>query len=75
MERPTLAANQRVARAVRDGIYRGAGRVRAARSEYARDLTKRVLRLTPFVALDIMDDDALEHLINDLIERSAAAFA
>ena len=75
MERPTLAANPRVARAVRDGIFRGAGRVTAARSEYARDLAKRVLRLTPFVALDVMDDDALARLVDELIERSAAAFA
>jgi hypothetical protein len=75
MERATLAANPRVARAVRDGIFRGAGRVAAPRSEFARDLTKRVLRLTPFVALDVMDDDALAGLVDDLIEHSASAFA
>lgn len=73
MERPTLASNQRVARAVRDGIFRGAPRVHAARSEFARDLTKRVLRLTPFVALEVLDDLSLQRLIDDLIDRSAAA--
>jgi hypothetical protein len=39
MERPTLAANPAVARAVRDGVFRGAPHVAAARSELARDLT------------------------------------
>lgn len=74
MERPTLAANPRVARAVRDGIFRGASRVTTARSEFARDLTKRVLRLTPFLALDLLDESELEELIDELIEQSAAAF-
>lgn len=74
MERPTLAANPVVARAVRDGIFRGAGRVPAARSEFARDLTKRVLRLTPLVALDLLDEHALAVLVDELIDRSAAAF-
>jgi hypothetical protein len=74
MERPTLAANPAVARAVRDGIFRGADRVPAARSEFARDLTKRVLRLTPFVALDLLDEAELSALLDDLIAQSAAAF-
>jgi hypothetical protein len=74
MERPTLAANPRVARAVRDGIFRGAVRVKAARSEFVRDLTKRVLRLTPLVALDVLDDAELCELVDELIGQSAAAF-
>lgn len=74
MERPTLAANPRVARAVRDGIFRGAERVAAARSEFARDLTKRVLRLTPFLAVDLLDDAELATLVDDLIDQSALAF-
>lgn len=74
MERSTLAANPRVARAVRDGIFRGSERVRAARSEFARDFTKRVLRLTPFVALDVLDDGQLTVLFDELIDQSAAAF-
>ena len=74
MERSTLAANPRIARAVRDGIVRGAGRITAPRSEFVRDLTKRVLRLTPFVALDVFDDQALEDLVDELIEQSRLAF-
>jgi hypothetical protein len=73
MERPTLAANPRVARAVRAGIFRGADRVAGARSEFARDLTKRVLRLTPFVALDVLSDQQLSDLMDDLIGQSAAS--
>lgn len=74
MERPTLAANPRIARAVRDGIFRGADRVSTARSEFARDLTKRVLRLTPFIAVDVLDDDELTSVLDELIEQSVAAF-
>lgn len=74
MERPTLAANPEIARAVRDGIFRGAGRVPTARSEFVRDLTKRVLRLTPFIALDVLDRSDLDELIDSLIEESAKAF-
>ncbi len=75
MERPTLAANPTVACAVRDGIFRGAGRVPAARSEFARDLTKRMLRLTPFIAVDLLSVQELDSLLDQLIEQSAAAFA
>jgi len=74
MERSTLAANPRVARAVRDGIFRGSDRVGAARSDFARDLTKRILRLTPFVALDVLNDGQLTVLFDELIDQSAAAF-
>lgn len=74
MERPTLAANPAVARAVRDGIFRGAARVPAARSEFGRDLTKRVLRLTPFISLDLLSEPELTMLVDELIEQSAAAF-
>lgn len=73
MERPTLAGNPAVARAVRDGIFRGAERVASARSEFARDLTKRMLRLTPFIALDLLGDDELADLVDELIDQSAAA--
>jgi hypothetical protein len=74
MERPTLAANPQVARAVRDGIFRGAHRVDVARSEFARDLTKRMLRLTPFITFDLLDEIQLTGLVDDLIEQSASAF-
>lgn len=74
MERPTVAANPAVARAVRDGIFRGADRVPAARSEFARDLTKRVLRLTPFVCVDLLSDEELRDLVDELIEQSARAY-
>lgn len=73
MERPTLAANPLVARAVRDGIFRGASRFGGARSEFARDLTKRVLRLTPFIALDVLSEAELNDLVDELIDRSVAA--
>ncbi len=74
MERPTLAANPAVARAVRDGVFRRALRVAAARSEFSRDLTKRMLRLTPFISLDLLDEGELSTLVDTLIDQSTAAF-
>ncbi len=47
----------------------------AAQSWYvALDLTKRMLRHTPFIFLDLLDERELSALADELIDQSTAAF-
>ncbi len=74
-ERPTLAANPWVARAVVTAIHRTAGDVPVARSEFVRDLTRRLLRLTPLLSLDSLTKDGLDALLEDLVVESKRSLA
>ncbi|MER3405109.1 MAG: hypothetical protein C4289_08060 [Chloroflexota bacterium] len=61
MERPTIGGNRRLAREARDAVFR-AGNVGLPRSELIRDVAKRLMRLTAFVAIDVLDDATLRGL-------------
>jgi hypothetical protein len=72
-ERPTLAANPWVARAVVASIFRAAPEITVARSQFVRDLTRRLLRLTPLVSLDALPEKELDDLLDDLVAQSKVA--
>lgn len=75
MERPTLASDPRLARAIADGFLarvRDAG-IRVGRMGLMREACKRVIRLTPFIDLGALEDDDLRELISETFERVAAA--
>lgn len=71
MERPTLGGNPRVARAIRDALWRaesaGTG---VARSELMRELTRRVRAARSHIALDVLSDEQFEELIDGVVRRS-----
>lgn len=72
-ERPTLAGNPWVARSIVATIHRVAPDVGTARSTFVRDLTRRLLRLTPLLSLDALSHDELDELISDLASQSKKA--
>jgi hypothetical protein len=76
MERPTLARDVRLARcivAVFSGRAGSLPDVGLGRMDVMRDLTKRVLRLTPFIDLAALGQVALERTVQDQMDRSIAA--
>lgn len=75
MERPTLASDTRLARAMVDAFV---GRVAGSENEAGRmmlmrEASKRMLRLTPFIDLGALDDDELRAVVLETFERAAAA--
>jgi hypothetical protein len=72
-ERPTLAANPWVARAIVATVHSVAPDIPTARSTFVRDLTRRLLRLTPLLSLDALPDDVLDELVSDLATQSRKA--
>lgn len=78
MERPTLARDARLARTImRTFAERLAsiGPSGPARMDLMRDFTKRILRLTPFVDFNTMDQDALHAELRYQLDRSVAAIS
>jgi hypothetical protein len=67
MERPSLGGNPRTARAVRDALWRieRAG-LTAARSEVARELTRRLRAVVPHVCVDALTQPELDSLLDEL---------
>ena len=76
MERPTLSSDRRLARAIAleflDRVERG---IAPERMRLMREATKRVLRLTPFVALSALDDHAVGLFVSDAFDAAAAGLA
>lgn len=72
-ERPTLSANPHVARAIVSAVHRYGPDLPGARSEFMRDLTRRLLRLTPVLCLDALSEERLDHLVDRLAEESRSA--
>lgn len=72
-ERPTLAANPWVAKALVATIHRTSGDLATARSPFVRDLTRRLLRLTPLLSLDALEDEDLDDLLADVAAQSKRA--
>lgn len=74
-ERPTLSANPVVAQRLVAAIHARGSKTPKPRSEFVRDLTRRLLRLTPFVSLDALGVSQLDDLLAALVETSAASLA
>jgi hypothetical protein len=72
MERPSLAGNPRLARRVCLAFLEGAAKTPAlGRMELMRDAAKRLIRLTPFVALDGLGTKALDDILSAVFAESA----
>lgn len=67
MERPSLGGNRRVARAIRDTVWRAemAG-LRTSRSEFVRGLALRVLAVKSHIALEALTNDQLDSQLDQL---------
>lgn len=75
-ERPTVAADRRLARAVaREFLARVDRGVAESRSLLMREAMKRLLRLTPFVTFAALDDGAVQLLVEDVFDAAAAGLA
>ena len=74
MERPTLGGNQRLARAIRDAMWRQeANGLPVARSEFMRQMSRRVRAERSHIAIDALADAQLELLLDELAEASLRA--
>ncbi|MFF2494182.1 hypothetical protein [Agromyces sp. NPDC058064] len=68
MERPTLGGNRVVAASIRDAIWRADERGDSlTRSDLVRGLTKRVLALKSHLALDALDEDERDAVLDKLV--------
>ncbi|MGH7553509.1 MAG: DUF6339 family protein [Longimicrobiales bacterium] len=71
MERPSLAGNPRLARHMCLVFLELAARTpQVSRMELMRDTAKRLIRLTPFIALDALDDDVLAGILHSVFSES-----
>lgn len=76
MERPTIASDQRLARAVAmEFLSRVDSGVAGDRMHLMRDGMKRLLRLTPFVSFPALADPDLRLLVADVFDAAAAGLA
>jgi hypothetical protein len=72
MERPTLFSDRRLARAIAaELIERVASGVAVERMRLMREATKRLLRLTPFVAFAALDDQQIRLVVADAFDAAA----
>jgi hypothetical protein len=76
MERPTLFSDRRLARAIAlELITRAAQGIAFDRMRLMREATKRLLRLTPFVAFAALDDKQLTLIVADAFDTAAGGLA
>ncbi|KUI48132.1 hypothetical protein AU198_19065 [Mycobacterium sp. GA-1199] len=72
MERPTIAADLRLARGVaREFLSRVDRGAAESRMQLMRDAMKRLLRLTPVVSFAALDDNELESAIEEIFNAAA----
>jgi hypothetical protein len=72
-ERSTLSANPWIAKAIVSTIHKSSEQLTVARSVFVRDLTRRLLRMTPLLCLDALPSDSLEVLLAELSSQSRQA--
>lgn len=76
MERPTIAADLRLARGVAgeflSRVDRGAAE---SRMQLMREAMKRLLRLTPMVSFAALDDNELQSVIEEIFNSAAAGLS
>lgn len=76
MERPTIASDCRLARSVvLEFLVRVESDAALGRMTLMREGTKRLLRLTPFVAFPALEDAEVLELVSDVFDAAAAAIA
>lgn len=74
MERPGLSGHPEVARAIADAFRKVAARVPGNRhQDLMRDFQLRIMRRTPFLSLDLIDQAGRERLLAGLAEEAADA--
>jgi hypothetical protein len=73
MERPTLGGNPRVARSLARSFLRALENTSAGRMELMREAAKRLLRLTPIVSLDALDDSSLADVTDEVVSGALEA--
>ncbi|MCX2716034.1 DUF6339 family protein [Mycolicibacterium sp. J2] len=76
MERPTISSDKRLARTVAieflDRVHEGAA---DSRMQLMREAMKRLLRLTPLVAFQALDDDQLRAMVENCFTAAAEGLA
>lgn len=76
MERPTLFSDRRLARTIAlELIRRAAEGVAMERMRLMREATKRLLRLTPFVAFAALSDEQITLVVADAFDAAASGLA
>jgi hypothetical protein len=76
MERPTLFSDRRLARTIAlELIDRAAEGVAIERMRLMREATKRLLRLTPFVAFPALSDQQIRLVVADAFDAAASGLA
>jgi hypothetical protein len=76
LERPTIASDRRLARAIAAEILERAESGRAAeRMSLVRDAMKRILRLSPIVALGGLGDEGVDRVVRYAFDSSEAALS
>jgi hypothetical protein len=75
MERSTIAANPRLARALAHVVVEYGTRVNVARSDLMRDVAKRVLRLQSVLCMEILDDERVDDLVFHCFQQTRDAMA
>jgi hypothetical protein len=74
MERPSIGGNPRVACAVRNALWRvEARRIPIARSEVARELTRRFRSHLSHICVEALSDDELRDLLDESAESAVMA--
>lgn len=75
-ERPTVAADRRLARAVAREFLARVDRGEAdSRMLLMREVMKRLLRLTPFVSFAALSESNVEGVVEEIFDRAAAGLA
>jgi hypothetical protein len=76
MERPTIAADVRLARAVAreflSRVHRGAA---DSRMQLMREAMKRLLRLTPLIAFTALDERGIESIVEEIFDAAAVGLS
>jgi hypothetical protein len=76
MERPTLFSDRRLARHIALSSSDASSKALSMnRMKLMREATKRLLRLTPFVAFPSLDDEGLRAVVSDAFDAGAAGIA
>ncbi|WP_133259384.1 DUF6339 family protein [Mycobacterium colombiense] len=76
LERPTIAADRRLARAIaREFLFRVERGAADSRMKLMREAMKRFVRMTPFTSFAAMDDKQLQFIVEDTFDAAAAAIA
>jgi hypothetical protein len=72
-ERANLAANPSVAKAIVRSVHRNSTQLPGARSNFVRDLTRRLLRLMPLISFDALTQEDFDELLDRLTAASMRA--